>query len=200
MNKIIPSHVAILVPSVNKALGFLSKFNLPFGKINEFESEGTREVYFGDNISNSLLLMEAIKEGPYKHAFDKRGPGLHHLAIDVENLDVFITKISSSGWLLHPMSLTTIKNSKTAYLARPGFPALIEVHEKSELNIIEPENLNYKGNENKEALFVKEINLKMNFDLSYLLKPIGLDKIVKPSVNKGSINIDDNIFNFEELF
>lgn len=198
MSKIIPNHVAILVPSVNKALKFLSKFNFEIGQINEFESEGTREVYVGGNCSNTLLLMEAIKDGPYKRALEKRGPGLHHLAIDVENLENFISKISGSGWLLHPMSLQTIKNSKTVYLARPGFPALIEVQEKSE-----PQNIAISSQANIESetkFFVTQINLKMNYELEYLLKPIGLNEIVKPTTLSNSLNIGGHVFKMEELF
>lgn len=83
--------------------------------------------------ANSLLLMEPIKPGAYQRVLEKRGPGLHHLAIDVLHLEQYIESLAGSGWLLHPVSIKTMKQSQTAYLARPGFPGLIEVQERKEL-------------------------------------------------------------------
>ncbi|MDD4976749.1 MAG: VOC family protein [Bacteriovorax sp.] len=128
MSKIQLSHVALLVPSVRKAADYLRKFDFQIGKEEEFEGEGTREIYVEGHKPNSLLLMEPLAKGPYHRALHKRGPGVHHIAIDVLNLELYLESIASSGWLLHPMSIKTIKEAHTAYLARPGFPALIEVH------------------------------------------------------------------------
>ena len=55
-----------------------------------------------------------------------------HLAIDVLNLESYIESLAGSGWLLHPISIKTMKQSQTVYLARPGFPGLIEVQERKE--------------------------------------------------------------------
>ena len=82
----------------------------------------------------NLLLMEPIKDGAYSRAMSKRGPGLHHIAIDVLNIEVYIDQLAGSGWLLHPKSLHTIKHSKTAYLARPDMPTLIEVQQQDTLS------------------------------------------------------------------
>ena len=78
--------------------------------------------------------MQPTKDGSYQRALKKRGPSLHHIAIDVLNLDQFINDISKSGWLLHPNSLESIKDLRVAWLARPGFPALIEVTEVKEFS------------------------------------------------------------------
>lgn len=41
-----------------------------------------------------------MKEGAYTRAMKKRGPGLHHIAVDVLNLESFVDDLSGSGWLL----------------------------------------------------------------------------------------------------
>lgn len=163
---ILPSHVAVLVPSVRKAADYLRQFNFQIGKEEDWDGEGTREIYVEKDKANSLLLMEPIKPGAYQRALDKRGPGVHHLAIDVLNLGTYIESLAGSGWLLHPMSIKMIKQSQTAYLARPGFPGLIEVQERKEL-VARP-------------LFVESIGLEMDSSMAGLLSFIGLDLIVTP--------------------
>lgn len=135
MTQALINHIALLVPSVEKAADYLQPFGFKIGPAEQWEGEGTLEIYVGDTKSEraTLLLMEPVKEGAYTRAMKKRGPGLHHIAIDVLNLDSYIDGLSSSGWLLHPRSLHTMKETRTAYLARPGMPTLIELQERPEL-------------------------------------------------------------------
>lgn len=161
----LPNHVAVLVPSVRKAADFLAGFGFEIGKEEVWEGEGTREIYVEREKANSLLLMEPIKPGAYQRALDKRGPGLHHLAIDVLNIESFVESLAGSGWLLHPTSIQTMKKSQTAYLARPGFPALIEVQQRKELT--------------PRPLFVTGISMPADPKLETLLRPVGLETIVR---------------------
>lgn len=125
------NHIALLVRSALSAAEQLKKLGVFTGPAQTWEGEGTLEVYAGEEtMSARLLLMEAVKEGAYTRALKKRGPGLHHLAVDVPDLASYIAGLSGSGWLLHPASLKTAGQSKTAYLARPGMPLLVEVQER----------------------------------------------------------------------
>ena len=181
-----PSHVAILVPSARKAANFLRKFDFQIGEEEKWDGEGTLEIYIERDKANSLLLMEPNKAGAYQRALDKRGPGLHHLAIDVLNLEAYIESLNGSGWLLHPKSLITVKQSQTAYLARPGFPGLIEVQERKELQELK--------------LFIDHIDLKMEPNLTRLLKPIGLDEIVRQVSTETTLSLNGNSIKLGELF
>ena len=180
-----PSHVAILVPSVRKAADHLRQFNFNIGPEEIWDGEGTKEIYVEKDKNNSLLLMEPIKAGAYQRALEKRGPGLHHLAIDVLNLESFIESIAGSGWLLHPMSIKTIKQSQTAYLAKPGFPALIEVQERNELI--------------EKTLFVDGIFISADQRCSNLVKSIGLEKIVKVTTDMTRFSMGSQSVMLSEL-
>lgn len=159
-----PSHVALLVKSVEHSGEFLRNLGFAVGPSEDWEGEGTKEIYVGGEKGNSLLLMEPAKPGAYRHAMEKRGPGLHHLAIDVLNLEEFLLSLGGSGWLLHPSSIKTMAQSKTAYLARPGFPALIEVQEREEFASSE--------------LFVSRIEIPFDPIHARLISAIGLGEIV----------------------
>jgi hypothetical protein len=183
--KIIPSHVAVLVPSVRKAADYLQQFNFQIGKEEVWDGEGTKEIYVERDKGNSLLLMEPIKPGAYQRALEKRGPGVHHLAIDVLNLESYIDSLAGSGWLLHPISIKTMKQSQTVYLARPGFPGLIEVQERKEIT--------------EGPLFVDGVSLKIDSLLSGLLKHIGLDSIVRPS-SSAELSLAGRTIKLKDLF
>lgn len=186
LQRVLPNHVAILVPSVRKAADYLSQFNFQIGKEEVWDGEGTKEIYIERDKSNSLLLMEPIKPGAYQRALEKRGHGLHHLAIDVLNMDSFIESIIGSGWLLHPVSLKTIKQSQTAYLAKPGFPGLIEVQQRDEILA--------------RSLFVSEINLSLDAKSESLLTAIGLNQIVKNDSGPSSLLLGGHRIELKRLF
>lgn len=133
--KSILNHVSILVESIESTLDKGIFKPECIGEIEEFPSEGTRELYISLNDQmGKLLLMQAIGPGPYQNSLRKRGAGLHHIGIDVLNVDEFVASLSGSGWFLHPKSLSYYKNSKQVWLTRPGTPVLIEVQERKKLS------------------------------------------------------------------
>lgn len=139
-------HVAILVSSLGEYVQHAKKSSWPVGMIQTFESEGTREVYVGPDDAVRLLFLEAIGDGPYKHAFEKRGPGLHHLGFNTQNIETFLETLSGTGWYLHPKSIATFRQSKTVWLTNKGQPFLVEVHEtnrqpKDWLDLVAPGDL-----------------------------------------------------------
>lgn len=84
------------------------------------------------------------------------------------------------------MSIKTISHSKTAYLARPGFPGLIEVQERAKLST--------------KTFFVNKISLKMDSSLIKLLKPIGLDKMIETSLSDETILLGEKTIQLKNLF
>jgi hypothetical protein len=164
--QIVPSHVALLVPSVRKAANSLRRFEFQIGPEELFEAEGTKEIYVEYGASNSLLLLEAAGPGAYQRAMEKRGPGLHHLAIDVLNLDQFLASLPDGGWSLHEISAETMKKTRTAWLYYRGFPALIEVQERAKLN--------------SAPLFVDKVILPVGGKfVSELVSAVGLAKLIE---------------------
>lgn len=120
-----PDHVALVVRRLDPVLKRLD--GLEPGPIESFPSEGTREVYLGEGPSRLLLMEPTRTDGPYARAIAKRGPGLHHVALTVPDLDAFLADVR--GWLLVPASLRDLASTRTAWLARPGVATLLEVTE-----------------------------------------------------------------------
>ncbi len=125
------NHVALVVEKIETEVAALDVAVALHGAIEHFPREGTRELYVGDDsLSGRLLLIQPVSAGPYQRALQLRGAGLHHLAIDVPDLDRFLHAIPDDGWQLHPHSFETLSRMRVAWLKRSGHP-LIEVQEAS---------------------------------------------------------------------
>ena len=129
------SHVALLLPSVEASAAFLRAQGIETEAPEAFDSEGTKEIYVGSYAKQSglLLLLEPISPGPYERAMTKRGPSLHHIAIDVHDVEGFSLMAQKQGWKLHAASEKTMAY-QTVWLFLKGVPTLIEVHQKKELS------------------------------------------------------------------
>lgn len=146
------NHVALLVRSVEQGAEYLRGLGLPVGQAQTFKSEGTREIYVGEaGVSARLLLMQAITPGPYERALKKRGPGLHHIAVDVPDLAEFLrAAVRDVGWKLHPisaMSSPTVQEpaQTTAWLYASGIPTLIEAQQRPAACQVESETASDTG-------------------------------------------------------
>lgn len=121
------NHIAILVRDIDAITRTFPSFCVLHPKEDQ-EREGTREQYvdFGPAGSPSLLLVQAIADGPYARALQKRGPGLHHIGCVTTDLDVAVRHCGQHRLLLHPISLSTYQRWGV-WLCRPGVPFLIEL-------------------------------------------------------------------------
>ena len=128
-----------------------------------------------------LLLMQANGPGPYQTALNKRGPGLHHIALDVLDIDEFVGSLVGSGWLLHPKSFELYKSHKQIYLSRPGVPTLMEIQEREELV--------------DDEYFIEE--LEFNFGEERLLAVLGCELLRMN--NEIKMKIEDKSFLIKDL-
>jgi len=185
--KIILDHIALVVNSVDKSILKLKDYNFAIGEVNEFPSEGTKEVYITNQHEyGKLLLMEPISAGPYQKALLKRGTGLHHIAINVESIEKYLDSLSGSGWYLHLHSFSSLKHG-TAWLSRANTPLLIEVHEVENCS-----------DEHSAALMIEKIliNLPVN---SKLLESLQIKELAQTQEAETQLVINSKHYNLSDL-
>lgn len=122
-------HMAILTSDLEAVASRLPTW-LTLHDPEKHAAEGTLERYVCPESDSdpSLLLIQAIQDGPYSTALKKRGPGLHHIACSTDSIDGAIQHFASHGMLLHPISLKTYARQE-AWMCRPGIPFLLELSE-----------------------------------------------------------------------
>ena len=118
-------HVAVLVRDLAAARRRLAWTGLPAGRVERHPGEGTVELYLGGvGAPGRLLLVQPIGGGgPYARALAERGPGLHHVALEVP--DAAAWAADHDDWRVHPHSARTLP--RTAWLHAPGVGVLLEV-------------------------------------------------------------------------
>ena len=135
--QLILDHIGILTPSLEgSASHFPPGFTLHEPEL--MASEGTREQYatLDSKRGPSVLLLEAVQDGPYRRALDKRGPGLHHLGLATDSIEQATAELHRLGLLLHPISLTT-QSHGCVWMCRPGVPFLVELYKPRDLEAAE---------------------------------------------------------------
>ena len=67
-------------------------------KREEVEDEGVITSFFQTGDSKVELLESTTPDGPIAQHIDKRGPGLHHVAFLVEDLEGEIARLEGDGY------------------------------------------------------------------------------------------------------
>ena len=127
-------HVAIAVTDVDEAL---AKWQQAFGLVAEtrevVESQKTEAVLLPVGDSNIELISPRGNEGLQKF-LDKKGPGIHHIAIEVEGIEGALTFLKSIGVpLIDETPRKGARGHKVAFIhPRATGGVLVELVEEAE--------------------------------------------------------------------
>ena len=92
------SHIAIAVPSVDQALAFYRDvLGFELERIEAVPSEGMKAAMLEKNGLTLEVMEPTNPQGAVARFVDKRGGGLHHFTLTVENLDEAIAECRAKG-------------------------------------------------------------------------------------------------------
>jgi methylmalonyl-CoA/ethylmalonyl-CoA epimerase len=94
-------HIGIAVPNLEEADAVFSKLlNRSNYKVEKVEREGVSTSFYQLG-ENKIELLEATHaESAIAKYLEKRGQGIHHIAIDVEDIHVEMKRLKDSGFQL----------------------------------------------------------------------------------------------------
>ena len=91
-------HLGIAVPDLQQALQlWRDQLGLELTGIEEVESEGVRVAVLQAGSTRIELLEPLGPESPIAKHLDKRGPGIHHLALKVDQLEATQKQLTEAG-------------------------------------------------------------------------------------------------------
>ena len=94
-------HVAIAVPSIATALPLYESLIGSRGSSPErVESQGVEVVFVGSAAPWIELLEPLVPDSPVGRFLARRGPGLHHIALGVTDLDATLRRLEAAGFAL----------------------------------------------------------------------------------------------------
>lgn len=91
-------HVGIAVNSLQDAVPQWSAIlgEPPSGE-ETVPSEGIRATFFGEGSGRIELLAPLNSESPIARFLDRRGPGIHHVCVHVDDLEVALAGAEAAG-------------------------------------------------------------------------------------------------------
>ncbi|MEW5765802.1 MAG: methylmalonyl-CoA epimerase [Acidobacteriota bacterium] len=93
-------HVGVAVASLDAAKSFYEALGLECGGEEEVTEQKVRVAFFPLGESRLELLESTDPEGPVGKFVAKRGPGLHHLCVEVPDVAKALETLKARGFAL----------------------------------------------------------------------------------------------------
>jgi methylmalonyl-CoA/ethylmalonyl-CoA epimerase len=91
-------HVAIAVKDLDKAIEiYRDAFGLELAEIEEVPEQQVRAAIFGHGMGRIELICPTVKDNGVARFLEKRGEGLHHICIEVEDIESAMAALKAKG-------------------------------------------------------------------------------------------------------
>lgn len=111
-------HLGIAVPDLTTAIPlYEALLNKPCYKQEGVESEGVKTAFFQVGESKIELLEATKPDSPIAKFLQKNGPGFHHVAFEVADIEAEIARLQAAGFeLIHQQPKDGADNKRIAFL------------------------------------------------------------------------------------
>ncbi|WP_071460059.1 methylmalonyl-CoA epimerase [Bacillus massilinigeriensis] len=133
INKV--DHIGVAVKSLEQSLPFYTDvLQLELAGVENVESQKVRVAFIKVGETKIELLEPTDQESPVAKFIEKRGEGIHHVALGVESIEDRIKEISEKGiFMIHDTPKTGAGNALVAFMhPKSTGSVLFELCEKKE--------------------------------------------------------------------
>ncbi|CAM2009058.1 methylmalonyl-CoA epimerase [Acanthopleuribacter pedis] len=90
-------HIGIAVPELDSAVQQYQDLGFEFDHIEEVPEQKVRTAFFELGESHVELLEATDPASPIAKFLDKRGPGIHHLCVEVDDIEAALADYKAKG-------------------------------------------------------------------------------------------------------
>jgi len=91
-------HVAIAVKDLDSAIElYRQAFGLELAEVEEVPEQQVRTAIFGHGMGRIELICPTSKDTGVARFLDERGEGLHHICLEVDDIDAAIAELKRRG-------------------------------------------------------------------------------------------------------
>ncbi len=129
------NHVAIVVEDLAAALPFFRDLlGLPLARVADIPAEAVRVAFFPMEGGEIELVQPTTPDSGVARFLARRGPGLHHICVEVEDLEATLERLRAAGvQLIHETPLLGSDGTRYAFIhPRSAFGVLVELYERLE--------------------------------------------------------------------
>lgn len=126
-------HIGIAVRSI-EAARIYGALGLTIDHVEDVTTQGVRTAFLSAGDANIELLEPLSPESAVGRFLDKRGEGIHHICLRVENIEEHLQRLKAEGYrLLNEAPVPGAHGCRVAFLhPSAGDGVLIELSEKIE--------------------------------------------------------------------
>lgn len=92
------NHIAIVAPDLDSATGFWAEaLGLPITRIADVPEEAVKVAFLPVGDSNLEILQPTDAESGVARYLEKRGPGIHHICLEVADIDGALARLRAAN-------------------------------------------------------------------------------------------------------
>ena len=100
MADLILDHIGIAVASLDEGTAFYEALGLEVTGTDEVPEQGVRVAFLPVGDTRIELLEPTGPESPIARHLEKRGPGMHHLCVRVDDIEAAMRRLADAGYRL----------------------------------------------------------------------------------------------------
>ncbi len=133
MKKPTLDHIGIAVRSLDAAKIY-EDLGLTIDHVEVVETQRVKTLFLSAGDANLELLEPASPDSPIAKFIEKRGEGIHHICLRVENIEAHLDRLKAAGYrLINEAPVPGAHGCRVAFLhPAAGNGVLIELSEKRE--------------------------------------------------------------------
>ena len=130
------NHVAIVVQNIDAALNFWEQtFGLELDHVEEVPSQKSKVAFLPLGESEIELVQPTTSDSGLANFLEKRGEGMHHICIEVEDIDAALVELKSKGVRLINEVPEELPGRKMAFIhPKAANGVLVELYQLTENN------------------------------------------------------------------
>ena len=128
------NHVAIVVQNIDAALNFWEQtFGLELDHVEEVPSQKSKVAFLPLGESEIELVQPTTSDSGLANFLEKRGEGMHHICIEVEDIDAALVELKSKGVRLINEIPEELPGRKMAFIhPKAANGVLVELYQLTE--------------------------------------------------------------------
>ena len=130
------NHVAIVVQDIDAALNFWEQtFGLKLDHVEDVPSQKSKVAFLPLGESEIELVQPTTSDSGLANFLEKRGEGMHHICIEVEDIDAALAELKSKGVRLINDVPEELPGRKMAFVhPKAANGVLVELYQLTENN------------------------------------------------------------------
>jgi methylmalonyl-CoA/ethylmalonyl-CoA epimerase len=116
------NHIAIVLPDLDQSAKFwLEALGLPLEKVEKIPEQEVEVAFLPVGESHIELLTPTSEQSGVARYLDKRGPGLHHICLEVDDIEATLAQLKEAGIpLIDEQPKLTSGGKKLAFIHPKG--------------------------------------------------------------------------------